>query len=398
MRRPAHSTRKRRQQGIALMLMLTIMILGVTAVLIGSLGTTALKNLRQEKTAEALSQAKDALIGYAITYGDTHASAYGYLPCPDTNNDGSADANQGSTNCAGNNIPVIGRLPWKSLGLPPLRDGHGECLWYAVSGTFKAVAGGQINDEMDWDTPGQFEIRDANGATLAGATPYNRAVAVIFSAGPPLNTQDHPLGSGQECSGNASNDVTAYMEEGNAFIPPASPPASPIVLTAGKPGSTTNNDTALWITAGDIYDRIKKRSDFSPRISALMNDAYFQTILVSGAKGTGSVICGNLDAANQQFCANWLNMLLLTELGTPAPIAIDGTPTAGDCARVLIFGGQRTDAQSRQNDADKSLPANYIENQNAAAFASPVSASGNFSGNSAFDKDNPGTDLLRCLP
>ncbi len=30
---------------------------------------------------------------------------------------------------------MIGRLPWRTLGLEPLRDGNGECLWYAVSGS-----------------------------------------------------------------------------------------------------------------------------------------------------------------------------------------------------------------------------------------------------------------------
>lgn len=31
----------------------------------------------------------------------------------------------------------IGRLPWKTLGIPPLLDSHGEFLWYTVSGRFR---------------------------------------------------------------------------------------------------------------------------------------------------------------------------------------------------------------------------------------------------------------------
>ena len=31
----------------------------------------------------------------------------------------------------------MGRLPWKTLGLDALKAGPGECLWYAVSGTYK---------------------------------------------------------------------------------------------------------------------------------------------------------------------------------------------------------------------------------------------------------------------
>jgi hypothetical protein len=31
----------------------------------------------------------------------------------------------------------MGRLPRKTPGLDALKDGSGECLWYAVSGTYK---------------------------------------------------------------------------------------------------------------------------------------------------------------------------------------------------------------------------------------------------------------------
>lgn len=398
MRLPPHHLAGANQRGAAMIVMLVIVMMGITAALISSLGSTAQKNEQQRKTAEALAQAKDALIGYAVTYGDTHHDAYGYLPCPDTNNDGSSDTNQGSAYCAGKNTPVVGRLPWKSLGLPPLRDGHGECLWYAVSGTFKAVAGGYMNELMNWDTSGQFTIQDTNGITLSGATAYDRPVAVIFSAGPPLNTQSHPLNNGQECSGNAGNDVSAYLEGGNAFTPPASPPASPLALTAGNRSGTANNDAVLWITPGNIFDHLKKRSDFSARISALMDDTYFQSVSIAGTKGTGNVICDDINSTNRQFCNDWLEMLFLTELAPPSSITIDGASTAVDCTRALIFGGQITTTQSRQTGAEKIAPDNYLEEPNLAAFSTPTAASANFSGASVFDVQNPSTDLLRCLP
>lgn len=393
---PQHHPATTKQRGAALLVMLVIVVMGIAAALINSLSTTVLKTARQETTAAALAQAKDALIGYAVTYGDSHSSSYGYLPCPDTNNDGSSDTNQGSTYCAGKDIPVVGRLPWKSLGLPPLRDGYSECLWYAVSGTFKAVAGsGNMNEVMNWDTLGQFTIQNTNGTILAGTTAYKRPVAVIFSAGPPLNAQSHQPSNGQECSGDASNDVAVYLESGNAFSPPGSPPATPLALTAGNSRSASNNDIALWITSGDIFTRIKKRSDFPAKISALMGDAYFQTEPTSGTKGTGNVVCDNLDAANRKLCTSWLEMLFLTELAPPSPVTIDWVLTTGDCSRVLIFGGQRTTEQSRQTDTDKTEPANYLEDPDLTAFAFPTN---NFSGSSTFNANLPSMDLLRCLP
>ncbi|MBK8525068.1 MAG: hypothetical protein IPL58_14020 [Betaproteobacteria bacterium] len=41
----------------------------------------------------ALEQARQALIGYAATYRDFKAGQmFGYLPCPDSNNDGNAES------------------------------------------------------------------------------------------------------------------------------------------------------------------------------------------------------------------------------------------------------------------------------------------------------------------
>ena len=81
----------KQQRGAALLVMLVITVTGIAAALVGSLSSTALKNARQKTTAAALAQAKDALIGYAITYGDmpTHSGeVHGYLPCPDDGSNG----------------------------------------------------------------------------------------------------------------------------------------------------------------------------------------------------------------------------------------------------------------------------------------------------------------------
>ena len=53
------------------------------------------------------------------------ASRLGDLPCPDRDDDGDADAVPGCDTAA----LALGRLPWKTLGLPDLRDGDGERLW-----------------------------------------------------------------------------------------------------------------------------------------------------------------------------------------------------------------------------------------------------------------------------
>lgn len=402
------------QRGAALMIMIVIMVVGVASILVGALSSSALQNARQEKTSAALAQAKDALIGYAITYGDTNTGkAHGYLPCPDTNNDGSANTNQSSTQCAVKNIPVVGRLPWKSLGLPPLRDAHGECLWYAVSGTFKAVAGGYMNDVMNWDTLGQFTIQDANGTTLAGADAHDRPVAVIFSAGPPLGAQNHPFASGQECSGDTSNGVTAYLESGNAFSPPTSPPAAPVALTTGNQNSAVNNDAFLWITPRDIFDHIKKRNDFGTFVSTLLINA--QTCLSSlpnpvtinfdtMAETTvtipvGSLLTGRIPSScTNNYVNQWRDNLLYAACASGTACLAVNNGAMPNCRGVVVFSGEQNTSQLRTNNTDKNTWSYYLEDTPSTILTSFTTGTITFSGASSYSAALPSTDILACVP
>src|SRR6185436_20415405 len=118
------------QRGAALIVMLALV--GIVAVaLVLKVGYAAGDRTgRDTKTALALGQARDALIARAAM----DVNRPGSLPCPDTDNDGAAEL------FAGVNCPAyVGRLPWRTLGLPDLRDGAGERLWYAVSTRHKGL-------------------------------------------------------------------------------------------------------------------------------------------------------------------------------------------------------------------------------------------------------------------
>ncbi|MGB8518322.1 MAG: hypothetical protein WCD45_10600, partial [Gallionella sp.] len=112
------------QCGATLLVMMLILIIGITSVLLSKLNSSAPNLSRQQQTTAALALAKDALIGRAAS----DANLPGSLPCPDNNDDGSADLLSGN-DCT----HYLGRLPWKSLGLADVRDGDGEHLWYALS-------------------------------------------------------------------------------------------------------------------------------------------------------------------------------------------------------------------------------------------------------------------------
>ena len=240
------------QRGAVLMVMLVLLVVSVAAILVNSLTTTSLKNARQAQTAAALAQAKDALIGYAVTYGDTHSGqVHGYLPCPDYgggNPEGSAEPV-----CGSQNVSVIGRLPWATLDLSTLRDGGGECLWYAVSGTYK---NNPPTGLMNWDTNGQFQTYSSDGTLLA-----SQVVAVIIAPGATLSGQNRSGTAAPICGGNytASN----YLDNDTVHSINNSIVSTGNFIQGASSGSV--NDQMLFITQQDIWNAVQKRTDFQPR-------------------------------------------------------------------------------------------------------------------------------------
>jgi hypothetical protein len=184
----------RRQCGAVLLVMLVVLILGGSAILLNSLNSTAPRLARDKVTADALAQAKEALIGFAVKVqisksDSTNQPRPGDLPCPDTNNDGSADSP-----C---NTQALGRLPWKTLGLPKLRDGSGETLWYAVSTNFQNnTRTGALNS----DTPGTISVFSAEGVLIHDGGGSTGAVAVILAPGEVLTRQDSSTPQNRSCT------------------------------------------------------------------------------------------------------------------------------------------------------------------------------------------------------
>ncbi len=392
------------KQGAVLLLMLLIIILGSASFLVSSMNSSALQNERDNKTTIALAQAKDALIGDTVS-SPSFASA-GYLRLPDLGfGIGNVPAEGSSPpNFSGNDADysVVGKIPWKTLGIAPSPDGQGECIWYAVSGRFKNNP--TTNSPFNWDTLGQIDVIDGNGNAIA-----SNIAALLIAPGHPVDSQNRSLSSPAyaQCGGNY--DARNYLDPYNISDDSAS-------AVNYFPGSTNNrvalnaknkqfvsasnshhNDRFLFVTVDDIFRPIIRRNDLAVQILALINDPYFLTAVpVSANKGIGINICSNLLPNNQTFCTNWKEMLLFTNLPTPSSIIIDSVQT-NFCTRVLIFGGQKTAAQHRLTTADKSNPANYLEGANLVSFASPTATSGNFTGFSTFNPNNPSAELLRCL-
>lgn len=136
-----------KQSGAVLLLLFFVLFMAGASVLLTSLNTNDVGNRRRAATSEALQEAKQALIGFAVLYGDYYGAAGagpGHLPCPDTDNDGIEN-----TPCPGT---ALGRLPesiilpsTSSVHLSEYNQGIDQQFWYAVSNGFQGNPAGIVN-------------------------------------------------------------------------------------------------------------------------------------------------------------------------------------------------------------------------------------------------------------
>jgi hypothetical protein len=161
------------QHGQIIILTVLILALGTGFLVYSMAGPRSIDYRKNAKTDAALAMAKEALIGRAVA----DSNHPGSLPCPDTNDDGIAEIFAGIA-CPS----YIGRLPWKTLELPDLRDGDGERLWYMLSPAFRDNA---AVEPLNTDTIGNITIYSGNNTTSL----TNRAAAVIFAPGAPIGAQ-----------------------------------------------------------------------------------------------------------------------------------------------------------------------------------------------------------------
>lgn len=255
------------QRGAALLLFfLIVFVLGAYAML-RQLGPRDLFQSQEGATQQALAQAKEALLGYgasivpaASCLNLASCARPGDLPCPDLNDDGVAEPS-----CAAG---ALGRLPWKTLGLPDLRDGSGERLWYALSRNFRPLDRQVVNSDLSPGSQGTLALRDPGGSGWIHApqsgSGESGAVALIIAPGAPLRRCD--IGQQNRTAANA-NVAAHYLDrnrlpgdcnagpgndEDNAVFSDAEAgAAAPDGFIAG-PVSVSSNDGQLTL----VNDRI----------------------------------------------------------------------------------------------------------------------------------------------
>jgi hypothetical protein len=223
----------RRQRGAAIIIMALILMLGLITLFTFRLDRRGPELEADRKTAMALAQAKEALLGR--TASDAGATPTpGRLLCPDIANQGNSAGGIVAGNCfSPPGIPAnAGRVPWKTLRLSDLGDGASERLWYVVAAEF-------INDSNPWNTT---TIAAANPLiTIVGNQAMNRVVAVLIAPGAPLPGQMRDTAANQN---TLANYVESYVNG--------------TTINAAAP-SAAYNDRILTITAREVFSIATQR-------------------------------------------------------------------------------------------------------------------------------------------
>ena len=214
---------------VAVALLISI---AVGAAIYAFLGVNTRRFEEMEITAGALAQARDALVGRAASDNNRPGS----LPCPDiaTNIPGTNVPNDGIADLlVGNECPsYVGRLPWRTLDLPDLRDASGERLWYALSRSFR-----------DDDSAQPINSNTAGTLAISGSVTASNLVAIVFAPGAVVGSQVRNAAN--------ANNVANYLEGGNQVN-------GTTAFTAASP-SANFNDQSLVIGTDALLPVVETR-------------------------------------------------------------------------------------------------------------------------------------------
>lgn len=312
-----------RERGAALLLLMLVVLVASASVLLANVRGDDLKNRQLRLTQQRLSEAKAALLDFALLNPDLNPGQSYTLPCPDLDAGGGLDEGVAHTGiCGAQGVSMIGRLPWRTLGVAAPRDAASECLWYVVSGSFKD-AGPSTSTMINADTNGQLQLFDLDrGVVVEGGVPDERPVAMVIAAMRPVAGQTRPAqAAGLQCSPGFTladfldSDIGSGLS--NAAISGA---ADAIDVFASYGGhDEDHNDRIATISRAEIEDRITARNNFLTGMRAL---------------GTAAASCVARYAANNPGGANDKRM--------PWPASVDLGDYRADVAYQDVDNGMHS--------------------------------------------------------
>ena len=263
--------RPRFQQGAALMLLVTVLVLGIAWYTVGALGKASPSTADKEiRTGVALQAAKRALLDYVGQQAAlTSSTIPGRLPCPEPL--APAAGSEGiAAGCSDNTATFVGRLPWRTLGVDPIRDGYGEPLWYILGRGFR-------QSPINFGSLDEIELDGVNRQAVALIIAPGAALNTITEAGAPpapcprVNQLPRPLA--------APFDPAKFIECGRNTTPAPGNEPQYNRINAGP----WTNDRIIIITAAEVMDAIAGHvaDRLQRQVAPAMNDYRTATSLAS---------------------------------------------------------------------------------------------------------------------
>lgn len=227
---PANAVRGFSLIEVAVVLFILVLLLGSILIPL----TTQVEQRQIADTEKALNEIQDALIGYAV--------ANGYLPCPDTNNDGLEDV-AGTGRCAtiSGNI-AAGRLPHNTLGLGS-SDLWGNRYTYVINEQFA---------RRSPDTPFSLSTTGTSvrvcTTSACSTTLSTTAVLAVISHG------KNGLGAVNFTTNN-QNPLSASADEQDNYGTDADVVYRP-QLSGGSDATVEFDDIVIWLSRYTLFNRM----------------------------------------------------------------------------------------------------------------------------------------------
>lgn len=213
----------------------------VIALLLGSIFVPLQTQVEQRQissTEKALDEIREALVGFALVNG--------YLPCPDTDNDGAENLIAPSnTRCTSNSGGRShGNIPWGTLGLAAAQyDVWGNRFRYSVREDYA-----KRDTVFSLSTPpADLRVCPAAGSCGGGQALTSTAVAIILSHG----KNGYGATSGIAGTPNPAPSSTDEQENTDSNRDFVHRTHSPIGSTAGE-----YDDIVAWIPLYSLFNRM----------------------------------------------------------------------------------------------------------------------------------------------
>ncbi|MDT3708043.1 MAG: type II secretion system protein [Thiobacillus sp.] len=222
----------KRAQGFTLIELAIVLV--ILTIMIGGLAVPLSAQIQARRVADTnrtLEEAREVIIGYAMSHKT--AAARPYLPCPDADGDGHEDARSPAGACLQNQ----GWFPWVTLGAAS-QDAWGNRLRYRVTGEF-------ANSETGIPS-GDGDLRLCSASGCAKVDVADHVPVVLISHGP--NGRGALNVNGNTMAAPSSVDEQENTDDDPDFV-------SRIPARADH-ASGEFDDLAVWISADLLRSRV----------------------------------------------------------------------------------------------------------------------------------------------